>query len=363
MKKYFVSLVILTIINTATAQLTEFQWAKAFVPLNQYNYSVYSNGRSVAVDELGNVYSAGLFNHTVDFDPGPGIFTLTAANWANTATYISKLNAKGEFLWAIQIPTWVEFGNIEIKVDKDNNVYVTSELRLSTDFDPGSGVYTLSPIGGLDVFIAKYNPNGNLIWAKQFGGPGDTVPRPDMLNIDKENNIIICGNFNRTIDFDPGLAVYNLTSTAHIQAFIVKLNSNGDFIWAKQFGNSPIVYSGSQIADIKSDLQGNIYVTGGFSGNCDFDPGPGIYMLQSQGMTDGFISKMDSEGNLIWAKSIGNTTQNKEQNIQTRAIDIDLNNNIYIGGTFRGTFDFDPGLPTHIKSSSDYDWYILKLNE
>ena len=86
-------------------------------------------------------------------------------------------------------------------------------------------------------------------------------------------------------------------------------------------------------------------------------------MLQSQGMTDGFISKMDSEGNLIWAKSIGNTTQNKEQNIQTRAIDIDLNNNIYIGGTFRGTFDFDPGLPTHIKSSSDYDWYILKLNE
>lgn len=315
------------------------------------------------MDQIGNVYSAGLFNYTTDFDPGPGIFTLSAANWANTAIYISKLSATGDFLWAIQIPTYVEFGNIEVRVDKDNNVYIASELRLPTDFDPVPGVYMLSPTGGWDAFVAKYDPNGNLIWAKQFGGPGDTVPRSDVLDIDNDNNVIVCGNFNNTVDFDPGPAVNNMTSTAHIQAFIVKLNSNGDFIWAKQFGNSPIVYSGSHIADVKCDLQGNIYATGDFSGNCDFDPGSGTYPLQSQGMRDGYIAKLDPNGNFIWAKCFGNTTHDYYQFSDTRGIDVDASHNVYIAGNFMGTFDFDPGSNTHIISSSNYDWYVLKLNE
>lgn len=348
--------------NTAAAQLPEFQWAKAFIEHNQSNPSVYSNGRSVAVDQMGNVYSAGLFSYTTDFDPGPGVFALAADNWANTAIYLSKLSATGDFLWAIQIPTYVEFGNIEIRVDKDNNVYIASELRLPSDFDPGPGVYTLSPTGGWDAFVAKYDSAGKLIWAKQFGGPGDTVPRSDVLEVDNNNNVIVCGNFNNTVDFDPGAAVYNLTSTAHIQAFIVKLNSNGDLIWAKQFGNSPIVYSGSHIADVKCDLQGNIYTTGDFSGTSDFDPGPADYPLQSRSMRDGYIAKLDPNGNFIWAKSIGNVNGDYYQFTDTRGIDVDANHNVYITGNFNGVFDFDPGPATHIITSSNYDWYLLKLN-
>lgn len=361
MTKYLLSLFLIAF-TSAAAQLPEFQWAKAFEAHNQSNYSVYSNGRSVAVDQMGNVYSAGLFSYTTDFDPGPGLFTLTADNWTDKGIYISKLSASGDFLWAIQIPTYVEFGNIEIRVDRDNNVYIASELHLPSDFDPGPAVYTLSPTGGWDAFVAKYDPNGRLIWAKQFGGPGDTVPRSDVLEIDNSNNVIVCGNFNRTVDFDPGPAVYNLTSTAHIQSFIVKLTCNGDFIWARQFGNSPVVYSGCNIADIKCDLQSNIYVTGNFAGNCDFDPGTGSYLLQGEGMSDGYIAKLDTDGNFIWAKSIGNTTNDYHQYAQTRGLDLDAANNVYTAGNFLGTFDFDPGPGTHIISSVNYDWYVLKLN-
>ena len=312
---------------------------------------------------MGNVYSAGLFTYATDFDPGPGKFTLKADSWADMAIYVSKLSATGDFLWAIQIPTWAEFGNIEIRVDKDNNVYVASELRLPTDFDPGPGVYTLSPTGGWDAFVAKYDPNGNLIWAKQFGGPGDTVPRSDVLDIDNDNNVVICGNFNNTVDFDPGPGVYNITSTAHIQSFIVKLTSNGDFIWAKQFGNSPVVQAGCNIADVKCDGEGNIYLAGDFKGNCDFDPGTGSYQMQSQGQSDGYIAKLDANGNFIWAKSIANVPPDIYQFTVTRGIDVDANHNVYIAGTFSGSFDFDPGANTHIVSSSNYDWYLLKLNE
>ncbi|MDB5276379.1 MAG: hypothetical protein JWR61_1334 [Ferruginibacter sp.] len=358
--KCFILIIFLFNFTNAVSQKPIFQWAKAFV--GNGNQSAYSNGRSVAVDKQGNVYSAGLFGYTVDFDPGPGVFMLAAGNWANTAIYLSKLSPSGDFLWAIQIPTYVEFGNIEIRVDKDDNVCIASELRLPTDFDPGTGVYMLSPTGGWDAFVAKYNPSGNLVWAKQFGGPGDTVPRSDVLSIDNDNNVIVCGNFNNTVDFDPGPAVYNITSTAHIQAFIVKLTSNGDFIWAKQFGTSPVVYSGSNIADVKSDSGGNIYLTGDFAGECDFDPGPASYLLKSHGLRDAYIAKLTPDGNYIWCKSVGNTTGDYYQYSDTHGIAVDSKQNVYVTGDFMGTFDFDPGAATHIISSSNYDWYLLKLN-
>lgn len=360
-KSCFIFLLLITI-NHVYSQLPQFQWAKAFHPNNQSNYRVSSNGRSVAVDQAGNVYSAGLFTYSTDFDPGPGSFTLTAANWANTAIYLSKLSASGDFLWAIQIPTYVEFGNIEISIDKNNNIYIASELRLPTDFDPGPGVLTLSPIGGVDAFVAKYDPNGNLIWAKQFGGPGDTVPRSDILTTDNNNNVVVCGSFNSTIDFDPGPAVYNLTATAHIQSFIVKLNSNGQFIWARQFGEASSTYQGSAIRDVKTDAQGNIYLTGDFAGTCDFDPGLGSLLLQSKSTRDGFITKLDGNASLVWAKSIEGTTAFNNQMMIVRGIALDAANNVFVTGDFSGTFDLNTGPASTIITSVKGDWFILKLS-
>jgi gliding motility-associated-like protein len=364
MNKCIVFIFFFFVTKTASSQLPELQWAKAFVANNQSNYSVYSNGRSVAVDRQGNVYSAGLFNHTMDCDPGPAVFDLTAAGPFETSIYITKLSPAGNFLWAIQVPTSISFGSIEINVDKLDNVYLAAYISTPTDFDPGPGNYILTPIGGNDAFVVKYDPNGNLVWAKQFGGPGDTVPRSNVLDIDNNNNIIVCGQFNNTVDFDPGPNTFNLTSSAHIQSFIVKLNNSGDFIWAKQFGNSPVVYSGSSIGDVKCDQQGNIYTVGNFQGLCDFDPGTANYPLQSLTFSDGFIAKIDGDGKFIWAKRIGLQTANNSGYCQSRGIDVDSDNNVYTTGNFIGTHDFDPGPNTHIISSNTYDdWYLLKLNE
>ena len=346
----------------AAAQPPVLQWARAFVNPNPYGPTNYSNGRSVAVDKNGNVYSAGLFQHEIDFDPGPGTFILTASNSFSTGIYISKLNAAGDFVWAIQVPALVEWANIEISVDGFGNVYLAAELRYPTDFDPGPGVYTLTPIGAKDAFVAKYDGNGNLVWAKQFGGPGDTVPASDVLTIDDNNNVIVCGNFNNTVDFDPGPNVFNITSSAHIQSFIVKLNSNGDFIWAKQFGNSPVVLCGSNIADVTCDPQGNIYTVGNFKGLCDFDPGPGVYSLQAISLRDGYIAKLDPNGQFLWAKRIGNTTNDYYEYAESRGIGLDTANNVYTAGNFTGTFDFDPGANTQIITSANYDAYVLKLD-
>jgi gliding motility-associated-like protein len=363
MLRIFISIFFLSIQFAGNSQLPTLQWAKTFDEANIWNYSTYSNGRTVGVDQQGNVYSAGLFTYTVDFDPGPAVYTLTGAGPFEYGIYISKLNADGNFVWAKQIPVLVEFGDIELKIDNAGNIYLTSELRNAADMDPGPGVQLMTPIGAKDVFVIKLNTDGNLVWVKQFGGPGDTVPKPNILDLDQNNNVIVCGLFNNTVDFDPGPNTYNLTSTAHMQSFITKLNSNGDLIWAKQFGNSPVVYSGSTILDVKCDAQGNIFTVGGFAGTCDFDPGTGVFNLTASSVTDGFIAKLNTDGNFVWTKRIGNTSTYYNYLIISRGIDIDNMNNVVTTGTFIGTYDFDPGAGDYsISSLSNYDSYILKLN-
>jgi len=328
MSKVYLSVLLVLLMQAVCAQMPVIQWAKAFQPDNAYNYSIYNNGRAVGVDKDGNVYSAGLFNYTMDMDPNSGVYDITAGSPSNYGIYISKLDANGNFVWAKQVPTNVEFAEIALKVDKDGNVYVASELMNPGDMDPGPGVLMMSPIGFKDAFVIKLNTYGDLVWVKKFGGPGDTGAESTNLVIDKDNNVILCGLFNNTVDFDPGPGTFNLTSTAHIQTFIVKLNSSGDLIWAEQFGNSPVVYSGSSIIDVKCDALGNVYTVGRFSGACDFDPGTAVYTMTANSLKSGFIAKLTTNGGLVWAKMIGNTTNDPYDMITPRAIVLDDMNNI-----------------------------------
>ena len=124
--------------------------------------------------------------------------------------------------------------------------------------DPGPCVFMMSPIGFRDAFVIKLNNDGNLIWAKKFGGPGDTGPQAFSIDLDPQDNVFLGGLFNNTVDFDPGPGTVNMTSTAHQQSYIVKLNNNGDYLWSKQFGNGSVTYANSFINDIKCDGFGKL---------------------------------------------------------------------------------------------------------
>ncbi|HSC39926.1 MAG TPA: hypothetical protein VLD19_18715, partial [Chitinophagaceae bacterium] len=340
MPKIYTVVLLLLLAQTGLAQMPVFKWAKAFQADNAYNPSIYSNGRSIGVDKKGNVYSAGLFNYTIDMDPNAGKYDMSGGSPYQYGIYISKLDSSGNFVWAKQIPTTVEFAEIALRVDGNGNVYVASEIMNAADMDPGPGILMMSPIGFKNAFVIKLDTNGNLVWAKTFGGPGDTGAEATNLEVDKNGNVILCGLFNNTVDFDPGPATFNITSTAHIQSFIVKLNSNGDLVWAKQFGNSPRVYSGSSITDVRCDTQGNIYTTGEFTGACDFDPGPGVDTMKANSMQNGFIAKLTGNGDFIWAKQLASKTGDYYERVTPRAIAVDGMNNIVTTGWFNGTYDF-----------------------
>jgi len=365
MYRFLITAFLLFLVKMAVSQQPVFQWVKGLHENNIINYRVYNNGRTVGVDGGGNVYSAGLFEHTIDMDPGPGVSSITGGSGSEYGIYISKLDADGNFIWGKQIPVLVEFAQIELKVDADGNVYLASCFREQADMDPGPGVFMMKPIGARDAFVVKIDTNGNLVWAKQFGGPGDTVPEASALDLDKDNNVIVCGIFNNTVDFDPGAATFNLTSKPRLP-FIVKLTNSGDFVWAKQFGSS-VVNGSSGIFDVKCDSGGNICLVGDFSGNYDFDPGASSYPLtcSSGAFQDGYIAKLDASGNFIWVKQIPNTTTTGyNYYMYSRGIDIDGMNNIVTTGTFIGNRDFDPGTGIYTLSSIKYqDCYILKLSE
>ena len=318
-------------------------WARAFGSTD------WDKGNSIALDNSGNIYATGFFSDTVDFDPGPGVFNLTSVGI--TDIFICKLDASGNYLWAKSVGgTDYDFG-ISIKTDDSGNVYTTGNFLDTVDFDPGAATYSITSMGTYDIFILKLDSSGNYIWVKTFGG--QEPQSVSSIDVDASGNVYTTGYFYTSADFDPGPNVFYLISEGENDVFVSKLDSMGNFIWAKQFGN----YDEDEGLSIATDNSGNVYTTGTFKVTVDFDPGQGGYNLISAGSEDIFISKLDSTGSFIWAKSFGNISVEK-------GLDITLDNsgNIYAVGQFTGTVDFDPGPGVfNLYSNGDYDLFICKL--
>jgi hypothetical protein len=222
----------------------------------------------------------------------------------------------------------------------------------TADFDPGTGTTNLMSAGERDIFIQKLNANGNFIWAKQMGGI--KYDEGQSITIDDFGNICTTGNFEDTADFDPGAGTTNLTSLGDRDIFTQKLDTDGNFLWAKQMGG---IYT-DRGQSITSDANGNVFTIGYFSDLVDFDPGVGTYNLTSKGWADIFIQKLDANGNFQWTIQMGGTGYDFGQSITT-----DGNGNIYSTGFFSDTVDFDPGAGTaNLTSVHGYDVFIQKLN-
>jgi hypothetical protein len=318
-------------------------WAKSF------GGSSNDNVNSLSVDSSGNFYIMGIFSGTVDFDPGLGTVNLTSNG--NSDVYVQKLTSSGNLVWAKSFGgTSHEFGR-SISIDDTGNVYIAGSFSGTADFDPGSGIFNLTSNGGEDIFIQKLTSSGNLVWAKSFGGPNNELP--NSISLDSWGNVYNTGFFSGTVDFDPGLGTVNLTSNRGADVYIQKLTSSGNLVWAKSFGGSSTVVANS----IFADAFGNVYTTGYFSGTADFDLGSGIFNLTSNGLSDVFIQKLTSSGNLVWAKSFGGSSYD-----QANFTSVDASGNVITSGIFSGTVDFDPGIGTvNLTSNGGYDFFIQKL--
>jgi hypothetical protein len=318
-------------------------WAKSMGDQNS------EGGQGIAIDSSGNVYLTGDFWDTVDFDPGAGTANLTSAGFGDI--FILKLDSDGNYVWVKSMgSTGADQGRV-IALDSSGNPYVIGNFRVTVDFDPGAGTANLTSAGSADIFILKLDSDGDYVWAKSIGGTGGETGF--SMTIDSSNNIYAVGNFANTVDFDPGVGAAEFTSAGSNDIFILKLNSDGNYVWAKGVGGTGAETGFSTILDSSN----NVYTTGSFASTVDFDPGAGTANLTSAGSVDIFILKLDSDGDYVWAKSIGETATDS-----ARAIALDASNNIYTTGQFSNTVDFDPGVGiANLISTASTDIFLLKL--
>lgn len=346
MKKQFLMLALFLIISTITFS-QNLLWVK------KMGGSLDDTGNSITNDSSGNIYTTGHFTGTVDFDPGAGVYLLTSSG--QTDIFISKLDANGNFLWAICLGgAGFDIGRA-ITFDKSGYIYITGTYTGIVNFNPGVNTFNLNgDINNLqNIFILKLTKDGDFVWAKKIGGEGsDSI---DAIAIDVMGNILTIGHFDVVIDLDPSIAVYYLNPNGfHYDVFISKLDSSGDFIWAKKINGAldDIGFS------VKTDLQGNIYATGFFEDVADFDPGLLTYNLTAIGSKDIFILKLDPDGNYIWARAIGGVSDDVSFTLAT-----DILNNVYLAGRFMDTVNFNPGtLKNFLYSPNSIDAFILKMN-
>lgn len=343
------------------AQTIQIDWAKGFGG-NQTEV-----GKAVTADVLGNSYCVGYFNGMMDADPGPANLPLVSAGMQDV--FLAKTSAAGQTLWARKIGgSQGDMAN-GVTLDHAGNVYITGSFRGSVDFDPGIATYTLNTFSPFsqDIFVAKYDQNGSFQWAVSFGGEGyfdslgnvyDGVSSGYAIQFDKTGSLYLTGSMLGCIDFDPGPGVDTLSARFSASCFIVKLDLNGNLRWAKQLGGG---LHGVEGYGIQYHAGEAVYVCGVFGDSVDFDPGPNTWWMRSMAYSQAFVSKLDSNGQFIWARQLGGTTTFEQATAQS--IDIDGYGNVLLGGHFTGSGDFDPGLNNFVlQSNGQMDCFLVKLD-
>ncbi len=340
--------------NTANVFIQKLDASGNFVWAINFGMTSTAAAYSVSTDELNNIYVTGQFKGNIDFDPGPGTATLfTTTN--SSDIFLLKFNTSGSLQWAHQFgSSWgIDYG-YSVSNDRDNNVYITGFFEGFADFDPGAGVTTLTSEGAKDIFVAKYSPAGNLVWAHQLGSNTDDYGV--SITNDTSANVLITGEYSGLADFDPGPTDASMSPVgASFNSYIVKLDSAGLFLWSNTLETS-YFYADRKIV---TDNDNNVFISGHFNGTIDIDPGPDSDSVTSVGATDLFIQKLNPSGNLVWAKSIGGSGSDRANGITT-----DQTNAIYITGSFLNTVDFDPGGQSFtLSSNGGNDEFVLKFNQ
>lgn len=297
-----------------------FIFAKAFSGVNSK-----SIGNSIAIDPAHkNVYVTGLFRGSVDFNPGT-LVNILSSNGSNASDiFVLKLDSLDNFAWAKGMGGGLNDIGTSIALG-DENIYIIGNFEGIADFNPGVGTFYIQASGSNDIFITKLTKSGDFLWAVQMGGSGSDYG--NAIALDDSENVYSTGYFELTADFYPGPGGYFLTSLGQDDIFISKLDSTGNFIWANGIGG----ISNDQANSIAIDRNGNgdVWTTGQFYNTVDFNPGPDLFNLSTNGNSDIFISRLNSSGDFVWANSKGGIKNDKGTSII-----MDDSSNAFIAGNF-----------------------------
>lgn len=298
-------------------------------------------GYSITTDASGNIYVTGSFGGS-----GATFDTYTINNKGGWDVFIAKYDTAGNCLWVKSAAGTGDDHGWSIACDDENNPYITGKF-ISPDIDFGNGA--MINAGNWDIFIAKYNPSGNLLWAERFGGSNwDNV---NSVVYDNSGRMYICGYFeSSTIVLGPDTLIETDSSGFFGDAFVARMDKQGNILWAENAGGS----DWDESSDVVADSSGNAYICGYFkSGTIDFN---GIVLNNtSGGFNDVFVAKYDSTGNVIWAKKAGGNGDD-----YANAIDLMKNGGLCLSGACNS---INAGFDTfNINNNGLFDVFVVGYN-
>ncbi|HLP50261.1 MAG TPA: T9SS type A sorting domain-containing protein [Chitinophagales bacterium] len=355
MKKVILFLIIMYFYTSSQAQYPTLLWTNKIQAITQSN--PYCNIREIVVDAEGSVYAAGSFTDSLRLDKNPP-FTTAAGDESSESAFFAKYNKDGILLWHRVIKGGYLLAT-DISLDKFNNVYIAGQAvtGAAIDFDPGTNVANLQ-FDGNDFYFAKYDANGNYVWAKTINvGNGNNSFENKMhtIYVDSSMNIYLAGQFQNTLDIDPDATTVTLANPGGSNCnctvgFYAKYNNSGSLLWGRADTRNAAIrdlhvhdatgrialagerstnfgtpfrlvsaagagidsLSGGRIISTcaRFDAAGNVYYSGYFSSsNNDFDWGNGTTYLSSQATYEnvGFTAKYNSTSQFQWVRAYSPT--------------------------------------------------------
>lgn len=345
----------------------------------------------IKTDRYGNTYVTGKFQGTASFQ------TQNLTSYGGDDIFLAKYNNAGNLSWIRQAGGSLNDVGRSLTLDSLGNIYLTGSFEVMAWF----GSTQITANGGSDIFVAKYNNNGTLQWVKNFGGffddHGNAIASTEggytwvagsiqgitsfgnnpvisnggddafILKLNPEGNVQWVKNAGGTSeDMAYGLALdvaedativgrfqstasfgtTVLTSSGNNDIFIAKYSPIGNLKWARRAGGT-----GNDLARAaRTDYSQNIYLVGSFEGNATF----GTLNMTSNGLKDAFVAKYDKGGNPLWIRKIGGSDIDN-----AKALDVDALSNVYVAGAFRHNMTLGDKTLT---SAGMSDIFIVKYN-
>ena len=293
-------------------------------------------GNGISTDISGNVFITGQFDSpTIMF----GSIALTNGGVTSTI-YIAKYDATGNVLWAksstgtVSNPT----NGYSVSTDISGNAFITGYFK-SPSITFGTTTLTNVDIAGstYDIFLAKYDASGNVLWAKSAGGT--SFEESYSVSSDINGNVFVTGDFySSTIVFGSTTLTNAVAGGGSYDAFIAKYDANGNVLWATRTGGTGYD-EGYSVSSV--DAAGNMFVTGWFNSPSIIFGSTTLTNVGSLGSYDAFIAKYDANGNVLWATRAGGTIDDKGYSVSA-----DAGGNVFATGAFDKAFALFPPYPT-----------------
>ena len=312
------------------AQSQDLLWAKRAGGLG------FAEGRGMAVDVAGNSYVTGLFNGSAIFGPGEANETMLTSAGGSTILniFVAQYDTDGLLVWAKRAGGSTHARGLGIAVDVAGNSYVTGFFEGSATFGPGEPNETmLTSFGNSDVFVARYDNTGLLVWAKRAGGL--RLVQGVGIAVDEVGNSYVTGLFQGLATF--GLGEANETTltadSGGANTFLAKYDTAGLLVWARRAGGFGLGPNDDGGVGIAVDAAGNSYVTGSVQ--------EGATTLNI------FVAEYDTAGLLVWSKRASGSLF-----VQGYGIAVDGAGNSHVTGLFKGSATFGSGEANETKLTS-----------